>query len=95
MTAPASPPTRAPKSDRAFIRIADVVKTFDGFRAVDNISLDVAEGEIFCLLGGSGSGKSTLLRMLAGFETPDSGRIEIDGQDMTSVPPWDRPVNMM
>ena len=97
MTAPAAQraPTSAPKSDRAFIRIEDVVKTFDGFRAVDQVSLDVAEGEIFCLLGGSGSGKSTLLRMLAGFETPDAGRIEIDGQDMTSVPPWDRPVNMM
>ena len=86
---------RGRKSDRAFIRIADVVKTFDGFRAVDHVDLDVAEGEIFCLLGGSGSGKSTLLRMLAGFETPDSGLIEIDGQDMTSVPPWERPVNMM
>ncbi|MEC9434106.1 MAG: ABC transporter ATP-binding protein [Pseudomonadota bacterium] len=95
MAAPAPAVLRGPKSDRAFIRIQDVVKTFDGFRAVDQVSLDVAEGEIFCLLGGSGSGKSTLLRMLAGFETPDSGRIEIDGQDMTSVPPWERPVNMM
>ncbi|MEM6744239.1 MAG: ABC transporter ATP-binding protein [Pseudomonadota bacterium] len=80
---------------RAFIRIEDVVKSFAGIRAVDGLSLEVRAGEIFCLLGGSGSGKSTLLRMLAGFETPDGGRIEIDGQDMTSVPPWDRPVNMM
>jgi putrescine transport system ATP-binding protein len=90
---PAGP--RAAPSGRAFIRIAHLTKTFAGIRAVDDLSLDVSEGEIFCLLGGSGSGKSTLLRMLAGFETPDSGVIEIDGQDMTAVPPWDRPVNMM
>lgn len=89
------PTQRGPKSGRAFIRIANLTKTFDGFRAVDDLSLDVREGEIFCLLGGSGSGKSTLLRMLAGFETPDSGLVEIDGQDMTRVPPWERPVNMM
>ncbi|MEM1313117.1 MAG: ABC transporter ATP-binding protein [Pseudomonadota bacterium] len=80
---------------RAFIRIDDVSKSFDGVRAVDRLTLEVMAGEIFCLLGGSGSGKSTLLRMLAGFETPDSGRIEIDGQEMTAVPPWERPVNMM
>ena len=82
-------------ADRAFIRIADIVKSFDGVRAVDGLTLEVGRGEIFCLLGGSGSGKSTLLRMLAGFETPDSGLIEIDGQDMTGTPPWERPVNMM
>ncbi|MFT4794387.1 MAG: putrescine transport system ATP-binding protein [Paracoccaceae bacterium] len=94
--APSARPAPAPGEEaRAFIRIDRVVKTFDGVRAVDDISLEVREGEIFCLLGGSGSGKSTLLRMLAGFETPDSGRIWIDGQDMTDVPPWERPVNMM
>ncbi|MEO1689505.1 MAG: ABC transporter ATP-binding protein [Pseudomonadota bacterium] len=82
-------------ASRAFIRIEDVTKSFDGVRAVDRLTLEVMAGEIFCLLGGSGSGKSTLLRMLAGFETPDGGRIEIDGQDMTAVPPWERPVNMM
>jgi putrescine transport system ATP-binding protein len=86
---------RDPAAGRAHIRISRLTKSFEGARAVDDLSLDVAEGEIFCLLGGSGSGKSTLLRMLAGFETPDSGRIEIDGQDMTDVPPWERPVNMM
>ena len=59
------------------------------------MSLDIFQGELFCLLGGSGSGKSTLLRMLAGFEEPTAGTIEIDGQDMTSVAPYDRPVNMM
>jgi putrescine transport system ATP-binding protein len=59
------------------------------------VSLDIWKGELFCLLGGSGCGKSTLLRMLAGFETPTSGRIEIDGQDMTGIPPYERPTNMM
>lgn len=89
-------PAPAPGAEaRAFIRIDRLTKTFDGVRAVDDLSLEVREGEIFCLLGGSGSGKSTLLRMLAGFETPDEGRIWIDGQDMTDAPPWDRPVNMM
>ena len=96
---PAAPPRaagpRPAPGTRAYIRIESLTKSFEGIRAVDDLSLDVAEGEIFCLLGGSGSGKSTLLRMLAGFERPDAGRIEIDGQDMTAVPPWDRPVNMM
>ena len=50
---------------------------------MDDVSLDVQRGEIFCLLGGSGSGKTTLLRMLAGFETPTAGKIYIDGQDMS------------
>ena len=62
---------------------------------MNDVSLDVKRGEIFCLLGGSGSGKTTLLRMLAGFETPTSGKIYIDGQDMSEIPPYDRPVNMM
>jgi putrescine transport system ATP-binding protein len=78
-----------------FIRIKNVTKKFGDFVAVDDISLDIFRGELFCLLGGSGSGKSTLLRMLSGFETPTSGVIEIDGQDMSSVPPYERPVNMM
>ena len=56
----------------AFLQIQDVVKDFDGYKAVNNVSLDVAKGEIFALLGSSGCGKSTLLRMLAGFETPTS-----------------------
>jgi putrescine transport system ATP-binding protein len=94
--APSARPAPAPGAEtRAFIRIDRLTKTVDGVRAVDDLSLEVREGEIFCLLGGSGSGKSTLLRMLAGFETPDEGRIWIDGQDMTDAPPWDRPVNMM
>jgi len=79
----------------AYVRIERVTKRFDDFAAVDDVSLDVQQGEIFCLLGGSGSGKTTLLRMLAGFETPSAGRILVDGRDMSSVPPYERPVNMM
>jgi putrescine transport system ATP-binding protein len=81
--------------DKPFVRIFDITKKFGDFTAVDTVSLDIYRGEIFCLLGGSGCGKSTLLRMLAGFEQPTSGRIEIDGRDMTGVPPYDRPTNMM
>ncbi len=79
----------------AYVRIANVTKRFGDFAAVDDVSLDIRRGEIFCLLGGSGSGKTTLLRMLAGFESPTSGTIHIDGEDMSAVPPYERPVNMM
>jgi putrescine transport system ATP-binding protein len=78
-----------------FIRIKNVTKTFGPVYAVDDVSLDVYKGELFCLLGGSGCGKSTLLRMLAGFERPTSGVIEIDGQDMADIPAYARPTNMM
>lgn len=78
-----------------FLRIENITKKFGDFTAVDNISLDIYKNELFCLLGGSGSGKSTLLRMLAGFESPTSGRILIDGVDMAGIQPWNRPVNMM
>ena len=78
-----------------FVRIEKVTKKFGDFTAVDDVSLDIWKGELFCLLGGSGCGKSTLLRMLAGFETPTFGRIEIDGQDMAGLPPYERPTNMM
>jgi putrescine transport system ATP-binding protein len=80
---------------KPFVRIRDVTKKFGDIPAVSNVSLDIYKGELFCLLGGSGSGKSTLLRMLAGFEQPTAGSIEIDGQDMAGVPPYERPVNMM
>jgi putrescine transport system ATP-binding protein len=87
-------PWRDPAA-KPFVRIRNVTKKFGDVAAVDKLSLDIYKGELFCLLGGSGSGKSTLLRMLAGFEVPTSGTIEIDGQDMSTVPPYNRPINMM
>jgi len=72
-----------------------VTRRFGDVTAVDSVDLTVRRGELFSLLGGSGCGKSTLLRMIAGLETPDSGRLFIDGQDMTNVPPYERPVNMV
>jgi putrescine transport system ATP-binding protein len=90
----ASAPTDAER-DPAYVRIAHVTKKFGEFVAVDDVSLDIRRGEIFCLLGGSGSGKTTLLRMLAGFERPSAGTIYIDGVDMSAIPPYERPVNMM
>ncbi len=80
---------------RPYVQIDRVTKSFGDFKAVDDVSLKIYKGEIFCLLGASGCGKTTLLRMLGGFETPTSGRIFIDGEDMTGVPPYERPVNMM
>lgn len=77
------------------LSIEGISKSFDSTLAVDNVSLDIHRGEIFALLGGSGSGKSTLLRMLAGFEKPNAGRIVLDGQDITDLPPYLRPTNMM
>ena len=77
------------------IAVNHITKSFGDFKAVDDVSLKIYKGEIFCLLGASGCGKTTLLRMLGGFETPSSGRIFIDGEDMTGVPPYERPVNMM
>jgi putrescine transport system ATP-binding protein len=77
------------------LQIDAVVKRFGGFTAVDGPSLEIRRGEFFALLGPSGCGKTTLLRMLAGFETPDAGRILLDGKDIADVPPHQRPVNMM
>jgi len=77
------------------VRFEAVTKRFSGFAAVDRLSLDIHEGEFFALLGPSGCGKTTLLRMLAGFETLDEGRILLDGEDISGVPPYRRPVNMM
>jgi len=81
--------------DMPLLRIDAVVKKFGAFRAVDRLSLDIKAGEFFALLGPSGCGKTTLLRMLAGFETPDEGRILLDGKDIAQVLPHQRPVNMM
>jgi putrescine transport system ATP-binding protein len=77
------------------VQVLGITKDFDNFRAVDNATFSIRKGEIFALLGASGCGKSTLLRVLAGFETPTSGRILLEGQDIASFPPYRRPINMM
>jgi putrescine transport system ATP-binding protein len=89
------PAPQAETADMPLLRIEAVVKKFGGFRAVDRLTLDIRAGEFFALLGPSGCGKTTLLRMLAGFETPDEGRILLDGKDIAQVLPHQRPVNMM
>ena len=80
---------------RPQITIEGVTKTFGDYTAVDNVSLNIYQGEMFALVGASGCGKTTLLRMLAGFARQNSGRIVIDGTEMSDVPPHERPVNMM
>ena len=94
-TAPAGngKPEKA-KADN-YVRIEGIRKEFDGFVAVDDVSLSIRKGEIFALLGASGCGKSTLLRMLAGFEKPTAGEIILDGQSMNNIPPYEQAVNMM
>ena len=84
-----------PETDAHFLQIREIVKNFGAVRAVDSVSLDIARGEIFALLGSSGCGKTTLLRMLAGFETPTSGQIILNGHDIAGLPPYVRPINMM
>ena len=85
-----------PDTDNStYLKIENVVKDFGGYKAVNNVNLDIAKGEIFALLGSSGCGKTTLLRMLGGFETPTSGRILLNGQDLAHMPPYDCPINMM
>jgi len=80
----------------AYLQIRDVVKDFgSGTLAVNHVTLEIAKGEIFALLGSSGCGKTTLLRMLAGFETPTQGQIILDGLDLAGLPPYLRPINMM
>jgi len=88
--APWKDPAKSP-----IVRFENITKTFDDFVAVRNVTLDIYEREFFALLGPSGCGKSTLLRMLAGFERPTEGRVIVGGQDITSMPPYERPVNMM
>jgi putrescine transport system ATP-binding protein len=82
-------------SARPYVEVERISKSFGDFKAVNDVSLKIYQREIFCLLGASGCGKTTLLRMLGGFETPTSGKILIDGEDMTGIPPYERPVNMM
>ncbi len=85
----------APGDGAPFLQIKRIIKKFDDVFAVDEVSLDIAQGEIFALLGSSGCGKSTLLRMLAGFEAPTSGQILLAGQDIVGLAPYERPINMM
>lgn len=75
------------------LSIDSVCKSFGPFQALDNIQLDIEQGEFIVLLGPSGCGKTTLLRSIAGFMQPDSGRIAIDGQDVSRLPPYRRPLN--
>src|ERR1700738_2888413 len=89
------PEPGAEAADHPLLRIDAVVKKFGVFRAVDRLALDIRAGEFFALLGPSGCGKTTLLRMLAGFETPDEGRILLGGKDIAQARPHQRPVNMM
>ena len=91
----ATPFASASDAPAPFLLIDQLVKEFDGVRAVNDISMTINKGEIFALLGSSGCGKSTLLRMLAGFETPTSGRIALAGNSIVDVPPHQRPINMM
>src|SRR5512145_254453 len=80
---------------KPFVRVERITKKFGDFVAVDDVTLDIYPKEIFCLLGASGCGKTTLLRVLAGFERPTSGKVFIDGVDVTNLPPYDQAVNMM
>lgn len=92
-TAPKETNKPAPE---VLLRVESVTKVYDGtVKAVDDVSLEVNKGEIFGLLGGSGCGKSTLLRMMAGFEKPTKGKIYLADQDITNVPAYQRPINMM
>ncbi len=80
---------------KPYIQLDHVTKSFDGIQTVAPTTLDIYRNEFFSILGPSGCGKTTLLRLLAGFETPDTGKITISNINMTSIPPYDRPVNMM
>src|SRR6187551_2900505 len=86
-----SPRRREPMSPA--VRFVNVCRHFGPVRAVDGVTLDIAEGEFFAMLGPSGSGKTTCLRLIAGFDSPDGGQVLLDGQDVSSVPPYDRNVN--
>src|ERR1700730_7861169 len=90
-----APATHTAAFDVPLLRFDAVVKKFGAVRAVDRVSFDIWGAEFFALLGPSGCGKTTLLRMLAGFETPDEGRILLNGNDIAQVLPHQRPVNMM
>jgi putative spermidine/putrescine transport system ATP-binding protein len=86
-------PGRRPSSAQPAIRLSGLEKHFDRVRAVDGVDLDIPPGEFFSMLGPSGSGKTTVLRMIAGFELPTAGSIELEGKDVSQLPPFDRDVN--
>ena len=95
-TAPKPQTAASVTSKEVLLRVENVTKVYDGtVKAVDDVSLTVTKGEIFGLLGGSGCGKSTLLRMMAGFEKPTKGKIFLENQDITNLPAYERPINMM
>ena len=77
----------------AAIELRDTTRAFGTVVALDRVSLEITSGEFFALLGPSGSGKTTCLRLIAGFDRPDSGRILLDGEDVTETPPYDRNLN--
>lgn len=89
------PDTSKPASDagKAIVRLSNVRKTYRHVVAVERVDLDIRRGEFFTLLGPSGSGKTTTLRLIAGFETQDTGVIELDGKDVSSLPPFERDIN--
>ncbi|MBD5770555.1 ABC transporter ATP-binding protein [Marinomonas colpomeniae] len=83
------------RDNKPLIKFENITKKFGDFTAVENFNLEIYEKEFFALLGSSGGGKSTVLRMLAGFEQPTSGKIWLDGEEISNTPPNERPINMM
>ena len=81
------------KKENCIISLQGVTKVFDGTTVVDDFNLDITKGEFVTFLGPSGCGKSTTLRMIAGFETPTEGKILLNGEDISKIPPYQRPIN--
>ena len=88
-------PPKYEKKTPIILRMENIIRNYDSHFALDNVTLNIHKGEIFALLGGSGAGKSTLLKIVAGFEAPSSGKVFLDGKDITQLPPYYRPINMM